>query len=230
MRIKWILLILAVICSSCGSSNEDNTEVRPSCLFFGDSMTVGYGATTTTNRWTSKLCKAKGWSENNLGKNGETLLKASESTGYGTFFERYQTEIRPKPATGKYIFIAYGVNDCGFNYDDYTTSLFSTQLQTIITFANSQGWANTDIVVLCGYFVPDAAWTNPFGGHVLPSAASSSRYNSFIAAAQTVAQNNTGVYFVNPFNAYDANSLIDNLHPGDAGYAAIADFVASQVP
>jgi len=230
MKFKGILLTLAIICSSCGSSSEDNTVESPSCWFFGDSITVGYGASTTKNRWTSKLCAAKGWSENNLGANGETLLKASESTGYGSFFDRYQTLIPTKPATGKYVFIAYGVNDCGFNFDDYTPSLFSTQLQTIITFANSKGWANSDIVVLCGYFAHDASWTNPFGGQVLPSAASTSRYNSFITAAQTVAQNNTGVYFVNPFNAYDATNLIDNVHPDDAGYAAIATFVASQVP
>jgi hypothetical protein len=57
------------------------------------------------------------------------------------------------------------------------------------------------------------------------------RYSSFIAAAQAVAKNNAGVYFVNPFNAYDATMEIgDAVHPNDAGYAAIATYVASQVP
>ena len=231
MKIKSILFTLAIIFSSCGSSSDDNTVAAlPSCWFFGDSITVGYGATVTSNRWTSKLCAAKGWLEHNSGVNGETLLKASESTGFGTFFDRYQTQIPKKPATGKYVFIAYGANDCGFNFDDYTTSLFSTQLQTIITYANSQGWVNSDIVVLCGYFQNDRSWTNPYGGIVLPSAANMSRYDSFITAAQTVAQNNTGVNFVNPFDTYDATNLFDNLHPNDAGYAAIASFVGSQLP
>jgi len=230
MKIKGILLTLAIIHLSCGSSSNDISVPLPVCWFFGDSITVGYGASTTSNRWTSKLCEAKGWLEHNGALNGETLLKASESTGFGTFFERYQTSIPKKPATGKYVFIAYGANDCGFNFDDYTTSLFSTQLQTIITYANSQGWANRDIVVLCGYFENDRSWTNPFAGQVLPSAANMSRYDSFITAAQTVSQNNTGVKFVNPFNTYDSTDLIDNVHPNDAGYDAIATFVASQVP
>jgi lysophospholipase L1-like esterase len=57
------------------------------------------------------------------------------------------------------------------------------------------------------------------------------RYFSFIAAAQTVAQNNAGVTFVNPFTSYDATGLsTDNLHPNDKGYAAIAAYVATKVP
>jgi lysophospholipase L1-like esterase len=231
MNIKGILLALTIICSSCSSASDDDAPVAlPSCWFFGDSITEGYGATTPSNRWTSKLCEAKGWKEHNSGVIGETLLKASETTGFGTFFERYEAQIPQKPATGKYVFIAYGANDCGFNFDDYTPALFSTQLQTIIEYANDQGWANSDIVVLTGYFQNDQSWTNPYAGQVLPSAANMSRYDLFITAAQTVAQNNPGVKFVNPFNTYDGNNMSDNLHPNDIGYASIASFVGSQVP
>jgi lysophospholipase L1-like esterase len=231
MKIKGILLALTIICSTCSSPSDDEPTVAlPSCWFFGDSITVGYGASTTSNRWTSKLCAAKGWTEHNSGVLGETLLKASETTGFGAFYERYQTQIPKKPAAGKYVFIAYGANDCGFNFDDYTPALFSTQLQTIIDYANDQGWANSDIIVLSGYFQNDYSWTNPFGGQALPSAANMSRYESFITAAQTVAQNNTGVKFVNPFNTYDETNMFDNLHPNDAGYASIASFVGAQVP
>lgn len=221
MKIKNLLLTVVVLFGGCSKSNDSVTPATPEVWFFGDSITVGIGATVPSNRWTSKLCLTKTWVEHNAGVNGETLIQASETTGYGTFFGRYQNDFPKKPANGKYVFISYGVNDCNFNFPDYTTALFSTQLQTIITFANSQGWTNNNIVVLCGYFENDDTW---IGGTM-------TRYNSFISAAQTVAQNNAGVYFVNPFNTYDATGLsYDHLHPNDAGYAAIAAYVAGQIP
>jgi len=128
------------------------------------------------------------------------------------------------------MFISYGGNDCAFNFADYTTDLFSTQLQTIITFANSKGWTNNSIVILCGYFENDASWSLVYGGITLTSAATMARYNSFIKAAQTVASNNTGVYFVSPFNTYDTRGMADNVHANDAGHAAIATYVASLIP
>ena len=216
-----------------GTSGNSSTilliTLQPSVWFFGDSITLGLEASTTDNRWTSVLCGIKNWQELNYGTSYETLLKASENTGYTSFFEKYQSLIKTRRPRDKYMFIAYGGNDCAFNYPDYTTDLFSTQLQTIITFANNKGWTNNSIVVLCGYFENDASWHAGYGGSPNP-AATMTRYFSFITAAQTVANNNPGVYFVNPFNSYDATGLADGLHPNDAGYAAIAKYVASLVP
>jgi lysophospholipase L1-like esterase len=193
-------------------------------------MTLGLGASVPDNRWTTKLCLQKHWTEKNDGTSYETLLQASENTGHTSFFSKYQSLIGTKPADGKYIFIAYGGNDCAFNFADYTTDLFSTQLQTIITFANSKGWTNNSIVVLCGYYENANSWSISYGGVRLDSSANMTRYYSFITAAQTVANNNAGVYFVNPFNTYGANELADGLHANDAGHAAIAEYVASLVP
>jgi lysophospholipase L1-like esterase len=205
------------------------TTTQPAVWFYGDSGTLGLGASTPNNRWTSVLSGLKNWQEINYGTSYETLLKASESTIYTTFFEKYKNLIHTKSANDKYMFISYGGNDCAFNFPDYTTDLFSTQLQTIITFANSKGWTNNSIVVLCGYFENDATWSANYGGMGNP-AATMTRYFSFITAAQTVANNNAGVYFVNPFNSYDATELADGLHPNDAGHAAIANYVASLIP
>ena len=202
---------------------------RPIVWFFGDSGTLGLGASTPDNRWTSVLCGIKDWHEKNYGTSYESLLKASENTGTTTFFEKYKDLIVTRQPDDKYMFIAYGGNDCAFNFPDYTTDLFSTQLQTIITFANSKGWTNNSIVVLCGYFENDNSWSANYGGMGNP-AATMTRYFSFITAAQTVANSNAGVYFVNPFNSYDATELADGLHPNDAGYAAIANYVASLIP
>ena len=191
--------------------------------------TLGLGASVPGNRWTSQLCLLKNWAEANEGTSYETLIQTSEVTGYTSFYAKYKSVINAKPKNGKYVFISYGANDCAFNFPDYTTELYSTQLQTIITYANSQGWANKNIVVLCGYFENDASWSPNYGGTSNP-AATMARYNSFIAAAQTVAGNNAGVYFVNPFNCYDKNELADGLHANDAGHLAIAKYVASLVP
>ena len=240
MKTKFIALsilasILALL-TACGKSTVTKQQLPPpppnklQVWFYGDSMTEGIGATYTINRWTSKLCSQKKWAEINEGTSYETLIQASENTGHTSFFAKYQKVILPRPANGKYIFIAYGGNDCAFNFPDYTTKLFSTQLQTIITFANSNGWTNNSIVVLCGYYENEASWKFIYGGVLLDSAANMARYNSFITAAQTVANNNAGVYFVNPFNTYDATGLADGLHANDAGHAAIAKYVASIVP
>jgi lysophospholipase L1-like esterase len=234
---KIIVLAILVFFTSCSKSTVETPPVvvippspsKPIVYFFGDSMTEGTGASSVGNRWTSKLCAQKNWAEINRGTSYETLIKASENTGYTSFYTKYQTSIVDKPTDGKYIFIAYGGNDCAFNFADYTTALFSTQLQTIITFANSKGWANNSIVVLCGYFENEASWKISYGGILLDSAASMRRYNAFIAASQTVANNNQGVYFVNPFNTYDATGLADGLHANDAGHAAIAQYVASLI-
>ncbi len=238
MKTKIIILSILALITSCSKSTVDTPTIvpppnsRPTVYFYGDSMTEGYGASTPSKRWTSQLCGLKNWYEINEGKAYETLIQGpvSEDVGHTSFFSKYQTAIINKPADAKYIFIAYGGNDCAFNYSDYTTDLFSTQLQTIISFANSKGWTNNSIVVLCGYFENYASWSISYGGVMFAHAATMTRYNSFIAAAQTVANNNAGVYFVNPFNTYDATELADGLHANDAGHLAIAQYVASLVP
>jgi len=204
------------------------TTRQPTILFFGDSITLGLGASTPDNRWTSVLCGIKNWQEINYGTSYESLLKASENTGTTTFFEKYKVEIPIRQPNHKYMFIAYGGNDCAFNFPDYTTDLFSTQLQTIITFANSRGWTNNSIVVMCGYFENDASWSPNYGGMGNP-AATMARYFSFITAAQTVANNNAGVYFVNPFDSYDATELSDGLHPNEEGYRKLGEFISDHI-
>jgi lysophospholipase L1-like esterase len=237
MKTKIIVITILALLTACSKSTDNNTQVTtsvalPKVWFYGDSMTEGIGASNPSKRWTSQLCGLKKWYEVNEGKSYETLIQgpASEDIGHTSFFSKYQTAIITRPADGKYIFIAYGANDCAFNYADYTTDLYATQLQTVITYANSKGWTNNSIVVLCGYFENNFSWKISYGGVTLDSAATMTRYHSFIAAAQTVANNNAGVYFVNPFNTYDINGLADGLHANDAGHAAIAQYVASLIP
>ena len=220
-----MLLTLLVVCAACSKSSDVPKE--QSCYFYGDSITVGVAASASEKRWTSLLSSVKGWTELNFGVNGETLEAIPGQPSGNDFFDQYKTVIPTKPANGKYIFISFGANDCGFNDAAYTPASFSTQLQTIITYANSIGWANKNIVVVCGYFLTTASFS--YWG--LNDPAAMTRYNSFILAAQTVSQNNPGVYFVNPFNSYGASGLSsDTVHPNDAGYAAIANYVASIVP
>jgi lysophospholipase L1-like esterase len=238
MKLKIIAITILVSLTACSKSNDNNTQVivpappKPRVWFYGDSMTEGYGASNPGKRWTTQLCYEKKWYEVNVGKAFETLIQttASEDVGHTSFFSKYQTAIIPRTANDKYMFIAYGANDCAFNYADYTTDLFSTQLQTIISFANSKGWPNNSIVVLCGYYENKASWSISYGGVLFDSAASMGRYYSFIAAAQTVANNNAGVYFINPFNVYDASGQADGLHANDEGHAALAAYVASLIP
>jgi hypothetical protein len=113
MKIKYAFFTLLALLASCSKSKV--ADPQPVCFFYGDSITFGYGASVPNNRWTSKLCIQKGWLETNYGTPYETLIQASENFGRTTFFGSYKIDILTKPANGKYIFIAYGMNDCGYN-------------------------------------------------------------------------------------------------------------------
>lgn len=201
----------------------------PSAYFFGDSITVGVGASPSTDRWTTLLCLNKGLSEFNLGIGGTTLLSATPVV-VGNMYDRASTDIPTKGLNDKYLFISYGVNDAGYNYPTYTPSLFATQLQTILTICFSRGWSPINIIVNTGYYV-----NNPWSLYVPPSPIPGdlTRYNSFISAAQSVAIAN-GTQFIDPY-AYMAanggNSLLnlDGLHPNNSGCAAIATYIESVI-
>ncbi len=134
MKTKIIVLAILALLTACGKSDNSSVVITPNPLprvwFYGDSMTEGLGVSNPSNRWTSQLSGLKKWYEVNEGKSYETLLQgpASEDIGHTSFFSKYQTAIITRPTDGKYIFIAYGGNDCAFNFADYTTDLFSTQL------------------------------------------------------------------------------------------------------
>jgi len=118
MKSKIIVLSILALLFSCKKSGDpgpggcDSCAAKPVVWFFGDSMTLGLGASSKENRWTSKLSTDKNWTEINRGTSYETLMHGSENPGNTTFFSKYKTEIPARPTDGKYIFIAYGGNDC----------------------------------------------------------------------------------------------------------------------
>jgi len=210
----------------------------PIANFYGDSITFGTGASITANRWTSKLSAAKGWTEVNFGRSGTALEETTPANPAGlspayNFHKDGPAQIPTKGWRTKYMFISFGVNDCGFNFAGYNPTLFGTQYQTIISGAIAKGWTTTSVIVNLGYYVksPDA-W-NAYLIYGIPSAADNTRYFSFFSTADTIATTNSNIR-ANPYQYMIDNGgdalLADNLHPNDAGHQVIANYMAALVP
>lgn len=209
----------------------------PIANFYGDSITFGVGASVTANRWTSKLATAKGWTEVNFGRSGTALEETTPANPAGlspayNFHKDGPAQIPIKGWRLNYMFISFGVNDCGFNFAGYNPTLFGTQYQNIINGAVAKGWTANKIVVNLGYYVksPDA-W-NSYLIYGISSAADNARYFTFFTSADTVATNNGNIR-ANPYQYMIDNGgdtlLADGLHPNDAGHQVIANYMGALV-
>lgn len=195
-------------------------------FFYGDSITVGVGASPSTNRWSTLLSVSKNWEEFNLGQSGTPLENQSPIVA-NNLIAIYLDRMPFKSGGDKYIFISHGVNDCGFNTTNYNTTNFSTELQTIITELLNRNWSASDIVINLGTYVNTAGWATYVPTYT-PTPADNARYQSFITAAQTVANTNGCTYinnFVNMQNNGGDSLVGDGLHPNNAGYLVIKNYI-----
>lgn len=81
-----------------------------SALFIGDSYTQGFRASAHANRWTTLVCQAFGWSEDNRGVGGSGYSVGGESNK--TFLQQLQAA-KADNSTPDIIFISGGRNDGG---------------------------------------------------------------------------------------------------------------------
>lgn len=79
-------------------------------LFIGDSYTQGLRASAHANRWTTLVCQAFGWSEDNRGVGGSGYSVGGE--GNKTFLQQLQAA-KADNSTPDIIFISGGRNDGG---------------------------------------------------------------------------------------------------------------------
>lgn len=186
--------------------------------FFGDSISDGSNSTVPyqLNRWTKQLSDALSFNEINYGISGRVLTETTPAPYPPSMVVNSTTIVPAKTVDDKYIFVAYGVNDARYLIDDgltnYTTALFTTQLDTVIfNIISAGGWTWSDIVFVTGYKT-NSTFT--------------AQYANLVAATHAVATP-YGCQVINVSGlTYTAG---DNIHPDQDGHDEIAAYIATQL-
>jgi len=220
--------------STVDAVNEglDTKSIRSSIFFsgkdidfFGDSYTVGSGASSTSKRWSTVLSNILVANEINHGVAGTTIQKRTpvDYLNAPNMVDNV-ANIPTKTATKAMLVFAFGLNDLGQTAPDYNIANFKIDYQFVLNNAFSKGWLPSQILVIPPYYIGATgyAFYNILTGNPAPTQA---RHLSFIQAAKEVANLNNTMYF----DIYqdqvknDINLLVgDGIHPNDLGHAYIA--------
>jgi len=196
--------------------------------FFGDSYTVGTGASPTSNRWTSIISSALGANEINHGVAGTTMQKRTpiDYMASPNMVDNV-VNIPTKTASKAMLVFAFGLNDMGQTAPDYNTANYKTDYQFVINNAFSKGWLPNQILIIPAYYIGSAGYASyaTITGNAAPT---ESRHLAFIQAAKEVAATNNTMYF-DIYQDQKKNDItligVDNIHPTNSGYAYIANDV-----
>jgi lysophospholipase L1-like esterase len=113
MRRLALALIIGVALTACASPNAvPQPERDPNATrvaFYGDSYTLGTGATDPSKRWSSIICERRGWSEFNPSVNGLGFVNNRRTVGEG---DEPSLVIADDPDI---VFVTMGLND-NFSY------------------------------------------------------------------------------------------------------------------
>ena len=172
----------------------------PLVAFYGDSYTLGTGASSETNRWSTVICAQRGWNEFNPSVNGLGFVnnRAADAIDEPSLIVAQHPDI---------IFITMGLND-NFSYDraapqihqaiqrDFTT--LKTQLPDARFIVVEPFWYTDDrpksLGIISGWVKDEA---EKIGADYIPGASHWIEHHPEWMAA-------------------------DGLHPNDAGYAHMA--------
>lgn len=176
-------------------------------LFIGDSYTQGFRASSNAARWTTLVCQAFGWSEDNRGVGGSGYSVGGESNK--TFIQQLQAA-KNDHATPDIIFISGGRNDGG--------TTITTKAEETFRYAKTN-WPTARVVCI------PALW----GDYRPISVDAQYRADDIKTAAL-----NEGVGMIWDswqwlYNLtdqiHDLGSGNLDIHPNDKGYATIAHHV-----
>lgn len=205
---------------------EDGTT-GSTVYYNGDSITVGVGASTTANRWTSVLSAAKSWTEINNGLSGYVITpnECRSNWDYTTGAQAIPT----KTADMRFLFISFGVNDAFVN-PEITPEDYQATIEAAIDVAVARGWNAARCIVNSPFYTT-------FDGNSVnycdPILSDEARKQLFVVAAHAAALAKGG-FFIDCFNHMKDNGggslLADSIHPNDAGMAVIANFIDSILP
>lgn len=190
--------------------------------FFGDSITYGEGASPRlTNRWTSLLSAAKGYTEDNQGFSGWTLCPNACTSSLDI------NSIPAKTNDRRFIFIAAGNND--IQIASLEPSDYADRIADWIAMAVSLGWNPMRVIVISNFY---AEFTH---GYFEPcdNDFTQARRTAFRDAMQSAALSNGG-FFINCYDPMLEGGgmalLNDVIHPNNAGHALIANTIGNIIP
>jgi hypothetical protein len=192
-------------------------------VMFGDSFTYGTGAFLPGKRFSTWLCEDKGWTEDNKGVGAECMIKYAPNPF--TSMQDRLTEIPTKTADLRYLFISYGLNDVGCNFDGWTVDLFETQFMVVINNAISKGWKKNNMIISGIFYVSTTFW-DQYSAYGVTNIANDVRYQLF---RQKVLSFSSFVTIVDPYqwiidNGGDALMNGVGGHPGNLGHQKIGEY------
>jgi lysophospholipase L1-like esterase len=201
--------------------NEYITEKGYTCssisnptIFYGDSITIGSGASIPAKRWTSLVSVDQGYYEYNLGVAGSQLQDTLPlalvpgcmiaDMALGNYTDEHM------------LFMAYGTNDVRNQYT--TNEIFYTQYNKVLNdLINIKGWPTNKIKLISSFHISNFLYGNI------------AKQNSIDATINSLA-NTYGIQYFNARQAMidgggDALLNVDGVHPTDVGYQVIADYI-----
>ncbi|WP_309709460.1 SGNH/GDSL hydrolase family protein [Pseudolysinimonas sp.] len=112
-----MIALLAAVATGCAPQPEGEVNVIdpdiPLVAFYGDSYTLGTGATDPANRWSTLICEDRGWTEFNPSLNGLGFINNRGSRDLPGEIVAQAPDI---------VFVTMGLND-NFSYDRVGTGI-----------------------------------------------------------------------------------------------------------
>lgn len=185
--------------------------------FIGDSITQGYRATSSAKRWSTLVSKIFGATEKNVAVGGTGFTTSPESTRFDGQADNLIAAVGEN-APVSIVFISGGVNDLSLDANTGMSVLEATVSKVRSAFPLAR------IIVtigLSGTMEKDLHPSNKAMRQRLPYYAKLCQ-----KAASLGCEVMAGYYMTSVDPAYSSD---DGLHPNDAGYALISEFMASEV-
>jgi len=147
------------------------TDAAKIAYFFGDSNTIYDGRNIINYRWSSTFSRIRHLLEVNYGISGTSLQNSSPTDVIAgvNMYDRRTSIPAYNGTTDEWLFISYGINDCGINGPNYTTATYTTQFGAVIDYATgTKGWPVSKIVIGSDYFTTNAGWSifDAFSGSI----------------------------------------------------------------
>lgn len=202
-------------------------------VVFGDSYTVGVGATDAKYSYARLLAAHLQLIIRHYGVSGSTLMKRTPVDPYGTsnMVDRIG-DIPTKTSRHKYIVFAYGLNDVGYNGANYTAANFSTDYRTVLDAALARDWTANDIILVTPWYISTDGYASYASTTGTPQV-TATRHLQFVDTVIALAsQYGTKVFDI--YRSQEANGGVnfvttDNIHPANTGHAFIASQISAYV-
>lgn len=211
LRALASVAVLALGLAACSSAPAPDSSAAPGpgplVAFYGDSYTLGTGATDASRRWSTIISDSRGWREFNPSANGLGFVNQRGEFGENDLLELI-IEARPDM-----VFVTMGLND-NFSFDRRADLIRETITADLARLRDALPAAR--IIVVEPFWYTDARPTSveTIIGWVRKAAAAVEA--DFIAGASR---------WLDGHHAGSADSWMapDGLHPSDVGYRHLAE-------